>query len=175
MKLHSFPLNSPGNFVVLRNIKLLLRKFTMEFISLLVALLLWDQITININNNKLYFTLLKLLCDIPSCLHDVYILIHIIHIYLIHTLLFSLPSRRKNVVQIAIKCPGKILFFFTFTFPAMNYPPLRKYIPQWAKTFMEDVTFIIWSLHIQIILLRHNVWWKLTCVLSVRTVNILHH
>ena len=93
----------------------------MELFSLLVALMLWDQIKINIA--KLYFIMLNLFHDISSCPYDMSILNYVLTYAIIF---FSLTTCQENVFQITMKMHGSNLIHFTFMAPAVKFLHLMK-------------------------------------------------
>ena len=120
MQLHTFPWNLPGNSVVLHDIDLTSAKFTMDLISLLVALLSRDQImTIT------HFIMLNLFYDISSCPSYLDIFNYLSYI-LTYAIIFSLTSCQENVFQITMKMHGSNLIHFTFMAPAVKFLHLMK-------------------------------------------------
>ena len=148
MPLHTFPWNFPWNFSSFARYKLNSAKFTMEVISLLVALLLWHQIKIKINNYKLHFMMLNLLYDIYNCPHDrdIWDQLSYILTYAIHRL--SLTTYRENVFQIARKMPGSKSHPFYLHGPCSEVSPFNEKHTYWMKICMDDAMVITWSLHI---------------------------
>ena len=149
MQLHTFPWNLPGNSAVLHDIDLTSAKFTMDLISLLVALLSRDQImTIT------HFIMLNLFYDISSCPYDMSILNYVLT-YAIIFFFFNylsgecIPNYHENAW---IKS-----YSFHLHGPCCEVSPFNENIFQLLKISMEDVLVITWN--IRIILLRHKLWW----------------
>ena len=96
----------------------------MDRISLLVALLLWDQIQVCVNSHFITFSSLYDISSCPRALYYIYIyfLISLFFSNLQISLFFLLPTCREILFRIVKKIVVQILFsFLSFMAPVVRF------------------------------------------------------